>query len=430
MKISGILKYYSREDVKQAIIDEAKNREIAPKFRDGGFGKRPQVLRYPSDLEDWVRNGATSFHMSEERWINPMSISSGMSKKDMDQIRSGWDLIFDVDTSVFEYGKICAHLIVKALEYHDIENIFVKFSGGTGWHIAVPYETFPEQINNRPVSSLFPEAAQNIAKYIMQMVKDRLSKELVDYAGSVRNISEKANKKQEELFSNGEFDPYTIIGIDSVAIASRHLIRMTYSFNEKTWLVSVPVPRHKILDFERKMAEPGRVRCDKVFIERKGKKDEAKWLFSQAYDFVQRKEMEEDLKRDLGKEYSVPEKAIPEKFFPPCIKKILKGLEDGRKRSVFILATFLRLSGWSDDMIEKKIFEWNKKNPEPLRPNYIKGQLKWYQRNPGYLPPNCDNKAYYKDIGVCNPDRVCKTIKNPVTYSFKRMKYKKQVEKK
>ena len=78
-------------------------------------------------------------------------------------------------------------------------------------------------------------------------------------------------------------------------------------------------------------------------------------------------------------------------------------------------------------MIEKALDDWNKKNPEPLRPNYIKGQLKWYERNLGYLPPNCDNIGYYKDMKICAPDNTCKTIKNPVTYSFKKLKYKKKM---
>ncbi len=427
MKISDILKYYSREEVKQAILKEAENREISPKFRDGGFGRRPQTLRYQSDLEDWVRNGAVSFHMSEERWINPMMLSSEMSKKEMDNIRSGWDLILDIDTSVFDYGRICAHLVVKALEYHELENISVKFSGGTGWHIAVPFETFPPAVNGKPTMELFPEAAQNIAKYIMQMVSGRLSNELIDYEGSIEKIAKESGKKEKELFIDGVFDPSQVISIDSVAISSRHLIRMPYSLNEKTWLVSIPVDKDKILEFDRKMAEKDKVSFEKQFITKKGKKNEAKWLFSQAYDFVQRQDVEESLKRDLGKEYVIPEKAIPEKFFPPCIKKILQGIEDGRKRSVFVLATFLRLVGWDQKMIENTLEEWNKKNPEPLRPNYIKSQIKWYSRNIGYLPPNCDNKGYYKDMKVCFPDNICKQIKNPVTYSFKNQKYKKKL---
>ncbi len=421
MKISDILKYYSQKELKEALLREGREREVVPRFRDGGFGKRPQTLLYVSDLEDWIRNGATSFHMSEERWLNPMMLSSDMKKQEMDSIRTGWDLVFDIDTKVFEYGKICAHLIVKALEYHDISHIYVKFSGGTGWHIAVPFETFPEKINNKQIKTLFPETARSISLYLMGMIKKKLSEEIIDYEGDLEGVCKKTGKKQKELFEGDEFNPFEVIGIDSVAISSRHLFRMVYSLNEKTWLASVPVKKSQILSFERKMAEIGNFSFELPFLERKGRKGEAKYLFSQAFDFLQKKEE----KSEKG-EFSIPEKAVPEKFFPPCIKKILQGMEDGRKRSVFLLATFLRLVGWNSKMIEEKIMEWNKSNQEPLRENYIKSQLKWYARNPTYLPPNCDNKGYYKDMKVCFPDNICKTIKNPVNYTFKSMKNKKK----
>ena len=130
--------------------------------------------------------------------------------------------------------------------------------------------------------------------------------------------------------------------------------------------------------------------------------------------------------REVSLARSIPKRAIPKQFFPPCIKNILKGLEDGRKRSVFILINFLRSLGWDFDSIEKELYEWNKRNKEPLRENYIASQLKWHKKNPIYLPPNCDNRNYYLDIGVCQPDPLCKGIKNPVTYSFKsRRRYRK-----
>jgi hypothetical protein len=55
--------------------------------------------------------------------------------------------------------------------------------------------------------------------------------------------------------------------------------------------------------------------------------------------------------------------------------------------------------------------------------------LRWHlrqQRN--LLPPNCDNEQFYANIGVCTPDKYCKsgtdkiTIKNPVNYPFRKMK--------
>ena len=93
-------------------------------------------------------------------------------------------------------------------------------------------------------------------------------------------------------------------------------------------------------------------------------------------------------------------------------------MKDGRKRFSFILINFLTSVGWDYDKIEKLLVEWNKKNYEQLREVNLLGQLKYHKRNKKkILPPNCDNAAYYKDIGICNPDNLCNRIKNPVNYS-------------
>jgi len=68
--------------------------------------------------------------------------------------------------------------------------------------------------------------------------------------------------------------------------------------------------------------------------------------------------------------------------------------------------------------------EWNKKNYSPLKKGYIQSQLIWHKRNITRLPPNCD-KPNYKELNVCKPDELCRQIKNPVNYSFKRYFWKK-----
>ena len=74
-------------------------------------------------------------------------------------------------------------------------------------------------------------------------------------------------------------------------------------------------------------------------------------------------------------------------------------------------------------MIEKRIREWNKKNPEPLKETIINGQLNYHKRNKeNILPPNCDKKMYYKDMRVCMPDNFCKKVKNPVNYAILKAK--------
>jgi DNA primase large subunit len=104
---------------------------------------------------------------------------------------------------------------------------------------------------------------------------------------------------------------------------------------------------------------------------------------------------------------------------------------DGKKRSVFILVNFLRNMGWDLDKIEKKLSEWNEKNYPTLRTNYLRGQLRWhFRQDRNLLPPNCDNQNFYRSLGICNPDKFCKsnteriTLKNPVNYPFRKMKKK------
>jgi DNA primase large subunit len=109
---------------------------------------------------------------------------------------------------------------------------------------------------------------------------------------------------------------------------------------------------------------------------------------------------------------------IKEEDFPPCVKNILNGLSDGKKRALFVLLNFFRSIGMEKEEIEKKINEWNKKNENPLKDGYVKAQLLWAYNNRPILPPNC--KEFYQGIGVCKPDELCSKIKNPVNYTVRK----------
>ena len=114
------------------------------------------------------------------------------------------------------------------------------------------------------------------------------------------------------------------------------------------------------------------------------------------------------------------------------MKLISNGIKgDGRKRALFILLNFLKNIGYKNDEIEKYVYEWNKKNYEPLRENYVKAQLTWYKRQEkNILPQNCPQREdnlpilnqqnIYVDLGVCKPDDFCKLIKNPVNYATRK----------
>jgi DNA primase large subunit len=118
---------------------------------------------------------------------------------------------------------------------------------------------------------------------------------------------------------------------------------------------------------------------------------------------------------------------IPEEAFPPCIKLMLNGMKDGKKRSLFTLINFLKAMAWEWDEIEQRIFAWNEKNSPKLNRSVLLGQLKWSKQQQRALnPANCEAEMFYKSIGVCKPDDFCKSIKNPMTYSLKRAVFSKK----
>jgi len=144
-------------------------------------------------------------------------------------------------------------------------------------------------------------------------------------------------------------------------------------------------------------------------------------FLQQAYDWFAKKQGKEDYeeKEDTKKEYETIKVPIGTEHFPPCVRKMLAGIPDGRKRSVFILINFLKKCGWPWRMVEDAVWDWNKKNPEPLPKSYVQSQLNWH-KNREYTIPNCKKGTYYKDTGVCFPDELCKKIKNPITYAIRK----------
>ena len=124
-----VLTYYSRKDVQKAILLSSKDREVAVKYGQKGFGKRPDILQYESDVLELAKQGATSFHISEERWQNPLHLKTGLTKKQLDDLRIGWDLVLDIDGKSLEYSKKAGYLIVEALKFHDIKKFSVNCMG-------------------------------------------------------------------------------------------------------------------------------------------------------------------------------------------------------------------------------------------------------------------------------------------------------------
>ena len=491
LKPETALNYYSRPEIQEAIVLAGKGREIAVKFTDN-FGSRPDILPYPNDVGEFAKKGATSFHCSEELWNNPMHIKTEMSRQEIAMLAKGFDLVLDIDCPYWEYSKLAAHLLVKALKAHGIRAVTVKFSGNKGFHIGVPFASFPEKISNAETKTMFPELPRRIAGYLIDYInsehtdyelstsilRGKTVERLAELLGKpVGEIAEKLCRKCGDVQEGGRenssvficpscqavenagpgeqyrqcakcnvfmerqdvkagnactkcgstqfvtrFNPFAILSVDTLLLSHRHMYRMPYSLHEKSGLVSLPIPVGKILTFDKKDATPEKVKPELAFLDStKSVPNEASRLVVQAYDF--KPSIGKDEKSGFQKDFEELPEAIPEEMFPPCIIKMLGGLGDGRKRALFVLTNFLSTAGWSHEMIEKRLYEWNKHNKQPLKEVYIKGHLRYHKPNRKKIPPpNCDNRMYYYDIGVKCEESICQTCKNPAVYARRKFR--------
>ncbi len=414
MNRQQLLDYYSREDIIEQLLKNAKDREVAGAFFDGTYDQRPNILQYHDDVIQMVKKGVTSFHFSVERWKRPMQLTA----KNYEQLRKGFDLIIDIDSKLgLDEAKLAAVLVCKLLEKYSIKNYSIKFSGRRGFHICLPWESFPNDINYKPLASMYPEIPRIIAGFIRKEIENELIKELVKKK-SAKELIAILEEPPEKL------DPFYFVEIEK-NWGNRHMFRAPYSLNEKTWLVSMPINIDQLDKFTPDMAEPSKlppVPAKYEFFH--GEKNEAINLLTAAMDW------DTSIKKEAVRKPAPSkinwEKKIPEDLFPPCLKLILGGLSDGRKRSIFTLASFLRMMNWSQPEIESKIFEWNEKNKSTLPTSILKSQLRWNQQNQR-TPSNCDNDQFYSSIGVCRPDETCKAggkinITNPINYPFRKMK--------
>lgn len=368
--------------------------------------------------------------------------------------------------------------------------ILLHNSGNTGFHIGVPFEAFPKEANNENIKNLFPDGLRVVASYISDMILEYLRQEIlkrdnindvckkfnirkeaiVDFVCEAcgNNVEEKTgsfefvclycenklnSEKNFEVCKCGKimtrvsknvntkcvcggkklreiFNPYSVVGLDTVLISNRHLFRAPYSINEKSGFVSVPLRLEELKNFKREDATIEKVKTDLIFLDRENVVEgSASRLITQAFDWFNEKEnakkkFKVNEKKSDKTNFPQDVKITQKEFFPPCINLLFNGLkEDGRKRGVFVMIIFLRQMKWDFDEIEKFFDKWNKKNYEPLREGYIKSQISWFKRQESLtLPPNCDNKAYYQAMGVCRPDNLCKIIKNPVNYAIRKSK--------
>lgn len=491
-RINKIVKlYYSRKDVLKEIFNFSKKREVAPSFMMKHFGKRPDSFQYVGDVFELVKKGATSFHCSEELWENPLDITTGMTQEQLNELRIGWDLLIDIDCKWIDYSKKAAEAIINVFKNHNIENIGVKFSGSKGFHIILPWQSFPKEIGGEKTKNLFPELPRKLMAYIGFKANSEIQKLLTDKeikqltrktdikkgikCNNCQNVAEeytleehfcpnchrkefrrvvpgdkkkykcpdcgrtfdiksstkiyeckKCNISSKENPSNFskmmEIDFFELMGLDLVLVAPRHLFRMPYSLHEKTALASVVLDKDKIRDFDM-MRDANPIKVEVKSFLPKCKEEESKFLITEALDWAKDNQLKagvsnEKIKGKYANFKQIQLKNIQDSQFPPCVRNILKGMSDGKKRALFVLINLFRSIGMDKEELEKKIFGWNKENKPPLNEGYIKSQLSWsYKRKP-IMPQNC--KEFYQGIGVCQPDNLCNKIKNPVNYVIRK----------
>jgi len=406
-----ILKHYMNPIVQKEILSVAKDREVVGSVEDGSFLKRPDVLLYPKDVEEKIKNNkVVAFHCSVEKWFNPMQLSVNLRQEELSDLRKGFDFLIDIDAKAkLEHAVAAAKVVYTFLKDSGVRPT-IKFSGSRGFHIGISGEAFPGKIDFKETRIRYPEIPQTLAEYINEKIKDQILEELISIEGGVASLV-------NTVKNVSELSPYQFIDIEK-NWGNRHLFRMPYSLHPKYWLVSLPIKFEDLKNFDKEMAKPENVKKEVDFLV--NKEGEASDLLIRALDWKAKQPKEAIKPLRIRKKSETP---IPEEYFPPCMKLILNGLSDGRKRSLFTLSTFLRSMNWKPEDIEKRIREWNLKNSQPLSERTIKTQLKWHLRQSRELmPANCQSHLFYVSMGVCKPDQYCS--KNPVNYPFRLMKKK------
>jgi hypothetical protein len=505
-RIRAITKlYYSNQGVQKALLKFALDREVIPRYFEG-FGKRPDTLVYMDDIMGLVNKGATSFHASEEIWLDPLKIDSDSGVEGMNSLRKGWDLLIDVDSPFLDCSKVATRLIISALKQHGVTKYGLKYSGSKGFHICVSGKAFPSEYGGEMAKDMFPKWPRAICQYLMNYIRrdynvevgKLLSKEQIvkrtkltsddfdrvycsicnqraikgtiiklacpicgteidrrnakltkrrlkclnsDCAGVLEVVGERnyqycqsckdpesdtlnlSSDKYPESFKEIEGIPAEdIASADLVLVAPRHLFRMPYSLHEKTGLASVVMDIDELENFKPSDADALKVKIKEYYPD--NILGEARGLLAAALDW--RKTQVGNEEREVKKKYSeykeVDLSGVTEEDFPAPIKKLLLGLEEGKKRGLFILLTFLRSCGFNADYVNARVREWNMKNKPPLKEGYVKSQIDWNLRQrKKILPPNYENEAFYRDLGLIAPGEKM-DVKNPIVSVMRKIK--------
>ena len=235
-------------------------------------------------------------------------------------------------------------------------------------------------------------------------------------------LSLSSDKYPEKFLESRGIPAEEIANLDLVLVAPRHLFRMPYSLHEKTSLASVVITKDEVNNFSPRDANAMNVKIRNFLPE--NQPEEAKRLLAAALEWKKSKDAKEkefETKKYVNKEYEeISISGVTEDMFPNSIKKLLKGLQEGKKRGLFILITFLRCLNFSPEYINSNVREWNEKNEPPLKEGYIRSQIDWHLRQKRkIMPPNYDNPSFYKDLNLLDKKPE---VKNPIVEVIRNMR--------
>jgi hypothetical protein len=227
LRAGEILAYYGleRKDIAEAIFKYGRDRKTKMTTEPGtlGRGGGQKGFRSPDEIlalarqalegmEDAVPRRYPGFHGTLFRY----PVAEGLRERAGERA----DLVIDIDVKgnykeAFREGR-------KVLDFLDSYNVpyRAKFSGGSGPHIIIPYETFPPGLSG----AMFERAR----RLLFQIISSR------SRAGH----------------------------IDGSFTSTDHFFRLPYSLNEITGLVSLPLRREQYDDFTPSMAEVPNVQVD------------------------------------------------------------------------------------------------------------------------------------------------------------------------
>jgi len=226
-----VFAYYGeeREDIQRAIFRYGEDRETVVVMQtsilgrgrgDGpGFRSPEQILEISrmclDEQEGPVLRNYPAFHGT----VGKYSENGGIFRRTRTLV--GSDMVFDIDVKT-NYKEAFRHgmRIADFLDRYDVP-YRVKFSGGSGPHIILPYEVFPKPFSDAKFKRVF---------------------------NMISNLAEAEH-------------------VDGSLWAPTHFLRLPYSLNENTGLASLPLTREKMESFEPGMAEIQNVKVDENWFE-------------------------------------------------------------------------------------------------------------------------------------------------------------------